>query len=350
MSEPVAAVVDTAESTSLADHEQAFAPSQGLQRPERPAPVERADDGIDPPETADAKVERERNEGGQFTKHRAKSQQAGKDDVAAINAYTKRIREAEESLGLKVEKQAGESERVYQLRRRAELLEAKREAARVEARPEPRPIPKAPEPFKDPEPQYEDFADQADPYGAHQRALAAYDRRKEAADGAIKTHQTQRNEAIAARNQRRDEWFQARETEHLDRMASYHEDHPEAQAILDKAGDVNLTPALYSAIMTAANSPDLLILVAQNEDLRDDLTILTDGKPVTKDLVALVQRRLTRGLTAGVTGSAPAPKPVPAVPRPPNPVRTGPMTAADTPPGDEDSLAAHEKFYGSKRR
>lgn len=350
--------VDPAETTSLAEHEQSFQPPalRQTRTPDRvsPEPVERADDGLDPPETetAEQKAERERDDKGQFTKHRAKSQRAGAEDVDKIKAYTKRIREAEESLGLKVEKQPGESERVYQLRRRAELLEAKREAARVEARPEPRPIPKAPEPFKEPEPKYEDFADEADQYAAWMRAVAAWDRKREAAEGAIKSHETQRNEAITERNRQRDEWFKARETEHLDRMAEYHETHPEAQAILDKAGDVNLTPALYAAVMTAKNSPELLILVAQNEELRDDLTILTEGKPLSRDLVALVQRRLNRGLTAGTTGSAPAPqtKSIPAVPRPPNPVRTGPMTAADTPPGDEDSLAAHEKFYGGKRR
>lgn len=345
-----APAVEVTETDSLADHEQAFQPGR---EPRAPEPViDRADDGLEPEPKADT----ERGPNGQFQpRQRAKSQQAGKDDVAQINAYTKRIREAEESLGIKVEKQPGESERVYQLRRRAELLEAKKEAARVEAKPEPKPVPvvpKKPEPFNEPEPKYEDFADAPDQYAAHLRAVAAWDRRREAAEGAIKQHETQSHEAIAERNRRRDEWFKARETEHLDRMAAYHESHPEAQAILDKAGDVSLTPALYSAIMTAENSPELLILVASQEDLRDDLTILTDGKPVTKELVALVQRRLNRGLTAGTTGSAPAPvKPVPAVPRPPNPVRTGPMKADDTPPGDDDnSVANHEKFYGAKRR
>jgi hypothetical protein len=344
-------VADPAESTSLADHEQAFAP--GRERQPDPVVPERADDGLDPPEpdTVEQKAERERDDKGQFTKQRAKSQRAGAEDVEKINAYTKRIREAEESLGIKVEKQPGESERVYQLRRRAELLEAKREAARVERQPEPKPLPKAPEPFTDEKPKYEDFAHEEDQYAAWMLATAKWERRKDEADGAIKSHETQRNEAIAERNRRRDEWFKARESEHLARMAAYHDAHPQAQAILDNAGDVMLTPALYSAIMTAENSPELLILVASQEELRDDLTILTDGKPVTKELVALVQRRLNRGLTAGTTGSAPAPaKPVPAVPRPPNPVRTGPMTAPDTPPGDEDSLAAHEKFYGRSRR
>lgn len=339
------------ESTSLSDHEHAFAP--GASR--HPVPVERADDGLEPEETPEQAAQLARdNRTGQFTKQRAKSQRAGAEDVEQINAYTKRIRDAEESLGLKVEKKPGESERVFQLRRRAELLEAKREAAKVEARPESKPVPvapKAPEPFNEPEPKYEDFANEADQYAAHLRAVTAWDRRREAAEGAIKSHETQRNEAITARNKARDEWFKAREDEHMGRMAEYHKGHPDAQAILDKAGDVGLTPAVYAAIITAENSPDLLVLLAQNEELRDDVAILTDGKPVTKDLVALVQRRLTRGLTAGKTGAVPAPaKPVPAVPRPPTPVRTGPMTAPDEPPGDEDSLAAHEKFYGKGRR
>lgn len=335
------AVVD--DSASLADHEQAFGRDRApvVERPER------VDDGVsdDEPQTA-----RDRADNGQFTKQRAKSQRAGAEDVEKINAYTKRIREAEESLGLKIEKQPGESDRVYNLRRRAELLEAKREAARTAPPVVERPAPKAPEPFKEAEPRYEDFANEPDQYAAFLRATAAYDRRKDAAEGALKQHETQTHEAIAERNRQRDAWFKAKESEHLGRMEAYHQSHPEAQAILDRAGDIQLTAAVYSAIMTADNSPDLLMRIAQDEDLRDDLTILTDGKPVTKDLVALVQRRLTRGLTAGTTGAASLPtQTVKAVPRPPTPVRTGPMKTSETPPSDEGSLADHERYYGRTR-
>lgn len=339
-------VVDTGD--TLADHEQAFAPAAIAKEPPVRETTERADDGVESEPS-------ERDANGQFKpRARAKSQRAGADDVETINAYTKRIREAEDALGIKVERKEGESDRVYNLRRRAEIMEAKREAAK-EQRREPemaaRPAPKPPQPFNEPEPKYEDFANEPDQYQAHLRALTAWDRRRETAEGAIKSHETQAHEAIAERNARRDAWFKEQEVSHLSRMEQYHQEHPEAQAILDQAGDVRLTPALYSAVMTSENSPELLILVAKNEELRDDLNILTEGKPLNKDLVAYVQRRLNRGLTSANTGSDTRPaQPIPAVPRPPNPVRTGPMKTSDTPPGDEDSLAAHEKFYGGKRR
>lgn len=347
-----APVADPSESTSLSDHEQSFGPTS---RESPPAPTTpRVDDGLEPDgESAEAKAERD--ERGQFKpgKHRARSQQAGKDDIDQINAYTKRIRDAEESLGLKVERQDGERDRPYSLRRRAEFLEAKVATQEARTAPAPRAVAKkAPEPFNDPEPRYEDFADQPDQYQAHLRALAAWDRKRAAADAAIESHKTAANEGITERNRQRDEWFKSKEVEHLGRMRAYHEANPGAQAILDAAGDVRLPPALYTAIMTAPNSPELLILIASQEELRDDLTILTDGKPLNQELVALVQRRLNRGLTAGTTGSAPAPvKPIPAVPRPPNPVRTGPQAAPhDAPPRDEDGLDAHTRYYGPSKR
>lgn len=348
-------VVDPAESSSLADHEQAYHPSTrtpGERQPTAPAVTERHDDGIDPAEAEGTPAERDRDEKGQFRpKQRAKSQKAGADDVEQINAYTRRIREAEEKLGLKIEKQDGESERVYQLRRRAELAEARVTRAPETAPVAPRRESPKPIPFTDAKPRYEDFANEDDQYSAWMLATAKWERRKDESDSATKSHEDARNHAITERNRQRDEWFKAREGEHLDRMAAYHAEHPEAHAILDRAGDVHLTPAIYAAVMTAENSPELLILVAQNEELRDDLTILTEGKPLNRDLVALVQRRLNRGLAAGKTGSAPAlRKPVPAVPRPPNPVRTGPMTPSETPPGDDSGLDDHERFYGKGRR
>lgn len=342
--------------TSFADHEQSFhAPSRsGESRPSAPAATDdRADDGLEPEPAGD---KGKRDETGRFkpAKQRAQSQRASKDDVAQISAYTRRIREAEERLGITVERQPGESERVYNLRRRAELIEAKAEALKTAPKaPElpAKPLPKAPEPFTEREPQYEDFANEPDQYQAHMRALAAYDRRKEAHEQAAKGYTTAQQEAISERNARRDAWFKEQETAHLTRMEQYHQAHPEAQAIIDAAGDVSLTPAMYAAVMTAENSPELLILVAKDADLRDDLTILTEGKPLNKDLVALVQRRLNRGLTAGTTGAAPLPaQPIPAVPRPPTPVRTGPMKTGNDMPSDDAPLSAHEKAFHKQRR
>jgi hypothetical protein len=72
------------------------------------------------------------------------------------------------------------------------------------------------------------------------------------------------------------------------------------------------------------------------------------------ETLALLSQRFVaqppRG-AAGGTGSTATPVKSQQVPRPPNPVRTGPMRGGDEPPGDDASLAAHEQFYyGSKSR
>jgi hypothetical protein len=264
------------------------------------------------------------------------------------------MRAAEEAVGVKVEKQPGESERVFQLRRRAEIAEAIRDR-KAQPAPQPAPVQRQPAPpsaFTEKEPQYEDFADQPDQYAAHLRAVAAYDRRKDAFEQQQTYAKTEQHRGIEARNARRDQFFKEEEAKHYTRMAEFHRTNPQAQAILDAAGDVGLTPAMMMAIMTHEQSPQLLMRVAQDEALRDDLIDLTEGKPLNKELVARVQRRLSRGLTdAQTTGSSPVPlKPVPLVPRPPTPVRTGPMKPADSPPGDDAPLSAHEAAYGSPRR
>lgn len=350
--------VDPAESTSLSEHESAYvspeAPASAIPDAAPAAPV--AEPAPEPdeqpePQRRDESKDGERDEHGRF-KQRAESQRATSADVPKINEYTKRLRAAEEAIGVKVEKQPGESERVFQLRRRAEIAEAIRD--RKAQPPPPPPVPRAPEPpsvFTEKEPQYDDFADQPDQYAAHLRAVAAFDRRKEAFEQQQTHVKTQQQQGIEERNARRDQFFKETQAQHYERMAAYHQANPHAQAILDRAGDIGLTPAMMMAIMTSDQSPELLLLVAQNEVLRDDLTDLTEGKPLNKDLVARVQRRLMRGLPDVATGSSPVPpKPVALVPRPPTPVRTGPMKAPDTPPGDDAPLSAHEAAYGSRRR
>jgi hypothetical protein len=78
---------------------------------------------------------------------------------------------------------------------------------------------------------------------------------------------------------------------------------------------------------------------------------------VSAPSVALLRRylnRYTRATDATPQESTGAPKPAPSVivaPKPPTPVRTGPLKTGDDPPGDNDmSLANHEKFFGRKRR
>lgn len=64
------------------------------------------------------------------------------------------------------------------------------------------------------------------------------------------------------------------------------------------------------------------------------------------DTLALLSQRLSspaRG-SAGDTGSAVTPSVHPA-PRPPNPVRTGPLRGSNEPPGENATLAQHQAYY-----
>ena len=125
------AAVDTppVESDSLADHEATYSPD--AQR--EPA----ADDDT-------------RDDTGRFKpRHRAASQRADADDVPLISEHTRRIKDAEAKLGADIARKDGESERVYNLRRRAELLE------RIATPPTPEPAkaePRAPAPPPRPQP------------------------------------------------------------------------------------------------------------------------------------------------------------------------------------------------------
>jgi hypothetical protein len=69
------------------------------------------------------------------------------------------------------------------------------------------------------------------------------------------------------------------------------------------------------------------------------------------EALSLLSQRLTASsrVPAVATGAVATPPKVSA-PRPPTPVRTGPMHTDDAPPGDEASLAEHEAYYTSHRR
>lgn len=324
---------------SLAEHEQTYV------HPESPAPQAPEPEPVSQPEpepvaaepTADAPADDEkpvndpargeRDEHGRFKpreKHRAKSQHATAADVPRIAALTKKLREAEE---------------------RAAKLEAQIPRA-------PAPKPEPPKEFTDAEPKYEDFANEADPYAAHMRALTAYDRKKELAEAAKVAHESTQKAEIEARNKQRDEWFQTRLKAHGERIEKLFTANPQAEAIIEKA-NVSLNPVMLAAVLGSDNSDQLALTLAQNPDLVDDLHLLTDDKSPSQDLVAYVQRRMSRGLKVANTGSTAPASVVPALPRPPNPVRTGAMKPADTPPGDDASLDEHERAYvkgGYRRR
>lgn len=282
-------------------------------------------------------------------RHRAKSQQATPKDVEEIATFTKRLREAEEAIP--IERKEGESDRVYQLRRRAEIAElaktyktAPPPAPPVEAKPSV-PAPKAVAPtipgaFSEPEPTFEQFQDKTDPLMAWHRALAAYDRRKEAWE----ERQTTAQQAATDQHQQQVK-------AHEQRMLAAAKTRPDFLTVTAELRDRPLPSPLLKAIATHDKGPDFVYALATDPDLLDDLFVAAYGRDSADDnFVATLQRRLLKSVQpAGTTGSVAAP-PTRIAPRPPNPVRTGPLSTGDELPGDDASIAEHEKVWGRKRR
>jgi hypothetical protein len=293
-------------------------------------------------------------------RHRAQSQKAGIEDVAQIEEYTKRLRAAEESAG--IEKKAGESDRVYQLRRRAELAErAKTPAAAVEVKtptPPPPVVPReAPGAFTEKEPTIEQFRDQPDPYEAKVRAAAAYDRRKEAFESQMAAARTDTETQAKARQEQFAGWVKDVQTQHHARLTEFLKDPTakatfDAHAALPDAEQVQFTPVMHVAIETSGQGPKFLLELLRHPELADQLVFETngqlafDGHGNQNPLVALLQRRLATRVQAAVTGSVVPTQKIKA-PRPPNPVRTVPQTPPEKVSSEPSrSLADHRRRFG----
>jgi hypothetical protein len=326
------------ESESLSDHESQFSPE-----------AQRAE-----PETGDEPAERD--ETGKFKpRHRAASQRAAADDVEAINAQTKRIKDAEAKLGADIQKLPGESDRVYTLRRRAELLE-RQAAPAVAAAPAPKPAAAAPPPRQvqaipssfpayadwnalagNEEKDYEAYVDaRADWRYAVQRAA---ERQSEAQETHARTHaeQTARyQQGVTVAKQKYADW----------------------ETVV--TADAAVTGVIIGAILASEHGAEISYYLGKHPDIRAELN--AESQEFSPSAVAAMRRYLdslivaaqrpsqpSSRTAAGSTGAALALAPPPA-PRPPTPVRTGSIQVADTEPDDDDmSLANHEKHFGRRR-
>jgi hypothetical protein len=331
------------EPTTLAEHDAKYGDAARAAAEAAPA-----DAGPDT-DSADAA----RDAKGRFQpRHRAASQAATPDDVPTIAALTKRIKDAEAASGADIVAQPGESPRVFELRRRAELAE-RRAAAPTSAAPRPAPIalpvmPAAPAaaPAK---PTPESF-----PYGtsdpAYLEALADWkiDATLAARDRARAEHDAAQQRAaegarIAADWQTR---VAAAKTTYpdFDRVAL----HP----------DAIIPPILARGTLGEAfvyedpTGPDVLYYLLTHADEAEQLRQYVANPMALFRALTLLGQRLTTSTApaqAASTGSAARLGP-PAAPRPPNPVRTGPLTTGDAPPDDDDqSLANHERYFGRRR-
>ncbi len=292
-------------------------------------------------------------------KHRAKSQRAGASDYDDIAKYTKILRETEEGIdGFTIERNQGESDRVFNLRKRVEIAKLAKERRVAEpqvvarpavVQPTAQPTISAPGAFTEPEPKIDDFSNEPDAYLALNRALSRWDRLKEAfeaqAEAAKQSNATAAQQAQAAQEAREKTLVDGYNT----RVAAFTKQVPDFQTVIAKA-DMPIPPLLREALLTADNGPQLVYTLATQPQYGDEAFLLTDGKAVTEQAVASTQRWLSKlsvpvvstGATAG------AAKPITA-PRPPTPVRTGPIASGDELPGDESSLAEHEKAFGPRR-
>jgi hypothetical protein len=334
---------------TLADHEAAFSPG-AAERAARAAVAPRDEDG--------------RFLRGE--RHRAASQQARPDDVKVIGELTKRIKEAEAKSGADITQQPGESNRVYELRRRAELAERRANgngAVSPAATSQPtsppvasaasgdpavahpaaaeRPAAVSSSAVNDPEPtedQFEDFTKYIDArarWSARQehRALRASEQR----DQSIQTR------VAAARKAYSD----------FDTVA-FSERTPIPPT--DERGHYTTPDGQdrVSVIQAWIDDDDNGFLVLYHlhkypAEVRR-LLMLSPFRQVNE--LALLGQRLSipppERPTAEAVGSAKVSTAQP-VTRPPNPTRTGPLKAADKPPGDDSSsISDHEKYFAPR--
>jgi hypothetical protein len=292
-----------------------------------PADDDEADVNDTPTEAASDEDESEemvRDEKGRY-RYKAKKDRAKPQDVGRINTLTKKLRTVEEEL--------------------------QRVRAQV-------PQPQAPAPPQElsPEPTIEQFGDKDDPYGAWQRALATWDRKREQAEAQYNGWQQHQQQAQAHQQQ----VLTQISTAHQQRLLAAVQVDPTAAQKLAQVKDY-IPPALDVAIMLDDDSANVALFLADqnpvNRGILSEMVLLADSQPYDKtkpppaELVGNIQRALRMRMNTAVSGSVtPSPLFVPA-PRPPNPLRTAPMNTADLVPSDDNfSLEAHEKAFPVRRR
>jgi hypothetical protein len=261
-------------------------------------------------------------------RHRAKSQRASAEDVPRIAELTKNWR--------------AEQERVKSLEAKIAEYEAKHAApAKVETKTDATA-------FDQPEPTLEQFSTHDDPYTAYTRALARWDRAKEQFDAKRADAETARTKAAADADAKRDAAYVSR----LQTFVAKTPDFAEKFAAVERETGGQLPMLLIQAIKEDDNGPALLYHLLTHPSDLDDMRFLSDGKPITETSVALLRRRLASlsRSQAVDTGSAVATAYPTLAPRPPKPVRTGPMKAGDDLPGEGASIADHARAFGPKPR
>lgn len=288
---------------SLAEHEAQFGdPAR------RPAAEPEPD--ADPPRAA-----RDRDDQGKFVKpekHRAKSQQAGPVDVPRIQALTKQLRDAEAERDALRARVAPTSPPPA-----APLLEVPRGTSpAVAATPD--------------KPKIEAFTD----YGDYVEALADWKiAQARTADRAAQQQEAEQTRITTA-------W--------RTRIEAAKDRYPDFDAIALQAPTTIPQGSLIDAwILEDTSGADVLYSLQKDPSELSRILALPIFEQVKA--LSLLAQRLSPSREPAVKTGAAATTPRPPAPRPLTPVRTSAMPAADEPPGDDASLAEHEKFFSRRR-
>jgi hypothetical protein len=288
--------------------------------------AESTEDSADEPE-AEGALDQDRDNYGRFRpKHRAKSKEASAEDVPRIQKLTKQWRETEALVKTR-------DQELADLRAEVAALKASRQTV-------------TPAAFDEQEPTLDQFMDKDDPYLAHARALAAYDRRKEAAEQA----QTQHTESTAKETDAR---VTAIKQGYTTRATEFAKTHPDFNEVINSTGDqpgMDTAPVLSVAILTDDRGPEFVYHLAKSPALYAEMLLVADGKAVTDQSVALMRRVLAARVPAvSARSAAPATIGV-SPPKPPNLARTGGSRLSDEPPTDSESLDDHLSRFESRGR
>lgn len=289
-------------------------------------------------------------------RHRAQSQKATPADVPRINSLTKQLRAAQAELerlkgtGQQTqERQPSWSERTPQAETPLVRSGSVRQPPAVVA-----PVSellKTPDVSKDPLREDEFFARYPDEaYGTYQRYLSRYavvEHAESQRQAQSETQRTQIQQHVSDIGAERLKQFGSD-------VGEFIATKPDFKAKAEAAGplmNIPLPDLLTEALI--ASGPEMYYHLISNPALLAEMHLLTRGAAVDESNVALVQRRLSSEFAhaqAAVTGSVAVPQQRISAPRPPNPVRTGPMQTGGDPPGDGHSLAEHAKHYDPKRQ
>lgn len=323
---------------SLADFEAAF-------------PTERTALAADPVETPTQPRER----------HRPKSQRATPDDVKAINELTARAKDAEAKAFSDIKQKDGESDRVFGLRRRAEIAErvaAGTTIAPVVAAPVPAVkavaapvVAKAPPiaMMENPEPDVVKYDDLT----KYHRDLSLWAGRE-----VLRQYQAEQAKATSAAEQEAEK--SRIQASWITRTTAAKSEYPDFEAVaygpLNVPGMPHLKeipqPSVIDAwIWERPYGAKLLYTLKKNPAEFQRIWNLPLADQV-EELTLLGQRLSGSPRTQTVSTAAVVPPIVKPVPRPPTAVQTGPMRVSDDalPDPESLSLSGFADAYGDVRR